>query len=92
MRSHFGRVVAVLGLSALALSACGDEAADEEAFIHAMTEQANLTLPEAECMADEIFNNSGLSEEQINEGSDDFESSQAFMTAFNAALALCTDL
>ncbi len=88
------RFLAVLAAGGLLLAACGSEAADRDAFVRAMTEQAQLTDAEAACVADEIFVNSGLSEAEINEGSDDLNgpASTAFRTAFEAAVELCTDL
>jgi hypothetical protein len=92
MRSSLGRSLAIVAFCGLALSACGDEPADEESFFQAMTEQAGLTTEEANCMVEEIFVNAGLTEAEINEGADDIDNSTAFRTAFLAALDVCTDL
>ena len=94
MRFSIGRSAAILAFAGLALTACGDEASNEESFFSAMTEQAGLTDEEANCMVNEIFNNSSLTGDQINEGSNDINgsSSSAFRNAFNTALEKCAGL
>lgn len=76
-------------ISALLLAACGAEAADREAFVRAMERQGEMTPAQAECMAVEVFDNSDLTEAQINEGSDNLEGASAFQTVFEAALVVC---
>jgi hypothetical protein len=84
------RAIAVLLTSGLLLAACGDEAADREAFVRAMERQGELTPEEAECMAVEVFDNSDLTESEINNGARDLEGASAFQTVFEAALETCT--
>jgi hypothetical protein len=83
------RVTAVLMISSLLLAACGEEASDREAFVRAMERQGELTPEQAECMAVEVFDNSSLTESQINEGADDLEGASAFQRVFEAALDVC---
>jgi len=79
-------------VSGLLLAACGDEANDREAFVRSMEGQGEMSPAEAECMAVEVFDNSGLSEEQLNNGGsadETFEGATAFRDVFEAALATC---
>ncbi len=94
MRFPIGRSAAILAVAGLLLSACGDEPANEESLFSAMTEQADLTTEEANCVVDEIFTNSDLTEAEINNGSKDINgaTSTAFRIAFEAALETCADL
>ena len=83
------RATAVLLISGVLLAACGAEASDREAFVRAMERQGELSPEQAECMAVEVYDNSDLTESQINEGSDDLEGASAFQTVFEAALDVC---
>ena len=90
MTDRARRTLAFLSISALLLAACGDEAADREAFVRAMERQGELTPDEAECMAVEVFDNGGLTEQQINQGADDInQDATAFRQVFEAALEVC---
>jgi hypothetical protein len=84
------RAIAVLFTSGLLLAACGNEAADREAFVRAMERQGELTAEQAECLAVEVFDNSDLTESEINNGSNDLEGASAFQQVFEAALEICT--
>jgi len=83
------RATAVLLISVLLLASCGAEASDRESFVRAMERQGELTPEQAECMAVKVFDESSLTESQINEGSDDLEGASAFQTVFEAALEVC---
>jgi hypothetical protein len=83
------RATAVLLISGMLLAACGAEASDREAFVRAMERQGEMTPAQAECMAVEVFDNSDLTESQINEGADALEGASAFQTVFEAALDVC---
>ena len=83
------RSTALLLIAGLLLSACGDEANDREAFVRAMERQGEMTPDEAECMAVEVFDNSDLTESEINNGAKDLEGASAFQAVFEAALDTC---
>lgn len=86
------RLLSGLLVSGLLLASCGDEANDREAFVRVMQEQGEVSLEQAECMADEVFN-SDLTESQINQGAkadESFEGAERFQTVFEAALATCS--
>lgn len=84
------RGLALLMIAGLLLAACGDEASDRDAFVRAMERQAELTPQQAECMAVKVFDESDLTESEINEGADDLEGASAFRQVFEAALEDCT--
>ena len=84
------RGLAVLMVAGLLLAACGDEANDRESFVRAMERQAELTPAEAECIAVIVFDESDLTESEINEGADDLEGASAFRQVFEGALDECT--
>lgn len=84
------RILAILSISGLLLAACGDEANDRPAFVRAMEGQGEMTPEQAECMAVAVFDEGGLTEAEINNGSDDpFNGGGAFLEVFEAALDDC---
>ena len=86
------RLLSGLAVSGLLLAACGAEANDREAFVRAMERQAEMSPEAAECMAVEVFDNGGLSEQELNNGGnadDTFDGATRFRTVFDAALLTC---
>ncbi len=90
MRSR--RRLAALVLSApLLLAACGDGNAEREDLVTSLTEVAEISSSEANCVADVIYAEGLFTEDELNNAAADPASVDGFQDTFNAALADCVN-
>lgn len=91
MRFSSGRVVAALVVGSLSLSACGGAPADHAALVTALSSQGQMTEDQATCVADEIYDNSGYTEDQLKEAAKDISSVGGFSDDVQAAIDSCVN-
>ncbi len=88
MRFPLARVSLIALVLGLGLSACGNPDASRADLTTMLTERAELTDDQADCIADAIFGGD-FSQDEINEGSRDPASVDGFQGAIDDAIATC---
>ncbi len=76
---------------ALGLTACGEGDASRDDLTSMLTERAELSDDQAECVADAVFADGLFSQDQINEASKNPSEVDGFQDVVDEALATCID-